>query len=180
MKRDDYETRYSDDTLVAWHEAGHAIWALRTGRTNVSIEHCTKDGMPYVKARCLIHPELTTFTQDHLEFLLSGLAGEKVYCSTSDRDFNELSVEWYQALDCSWGMLAHIGAVSYKDFRDYTSLERYCEAVPVVCNNQVRAVFEDLFERAKIDRALPRIAQLATFRKNVTADQINRIWIKSI
>ena len=115
-----------------------------------------------------------TGTLEHVEWLLSGLAGEYVYCLQSSEPFDLRQREWH---------IAHLDAWFLHNPEDYNCrapqpsepIENCSEKAPLEAQRTVSEAFNRLSNRALQHPKLQQIA-IAAMEGDVSAVTLSSIW----
>lgn len=162
--------QYTDKLRVAWHEAGHAVWGMSNGK-RTSLTHCVADGV----AGCIAEPPEIKGTMPHIEFLLSGLAGEKVYCSKTNSEFFLEEREFFMSIMEVWYLQDPSGYLS-KELQLYNStFDQFCKHAPPEARKLAEEVFDRLYENLLQEPRLEAIADRFVVG-DISEDELCLLW----
>lgn len=131
--------------------------------------------MPGALGFCEITPETLSYSDEDLQHLLSGIAGEEVGSRIHGYPFKRVQLEWHQALDCVWGQDAFEGIGGWKPMNESGSPENYWNMVPEKYKLKVEEEYGRLLLTAEQSGDLPRLAATLHECGHIDAAQIRAL-----
>ncbi|MCW5828735.1 MAG: ATP-dependent zinc metalloprotease FtsH [Deltaproteobacteria bacterium] len=153
-----------DKRVTAYHEAGHALVALRIeGSDPVHKVTIIPRGMALGLTMQLPEEDRLNYNKEHLEgdlaILMGGRLAEQIVLkniTTGASNDLERATALARKMVCEWGMSDRLGPVTYghSDDPPFMGLEmqrrqNYSEATAIEIDNEVRGIIQRAYDRAK-------------------------------